>query len=49
MVPLGARKRAGRTRLAELVLICANCHSMVHYLNPTPPLKNLVRRPSREA
>lgn len=41
---LGNRRRPSRTRLKDLTIICANCHAMLHYLDPSPPLPRLVRR-----
>lgn len=40
---LGQRRRATITRLKDLVLVCANCHSMIHYLKPSRPLRRLVQ------
>lgn len=32
--PIGARKRASRTTLDELILVCSNCHVMLHKRRP---------------
>jgi predicted HNH restriction endonuclease len=47
--PLGRRDGPSSTRLRDLILVCANCHSMIHYLVPRRALGRLVRRPRREA
>lgn len=46
--PLSSRRTPTPTRLQDLVLVCANCHSMIHYLNPSPPLNRLVKAKRRE-
>lgn len=47
--PLGQRNRPSPTPLKDLILVCANCHSMLHYLKPSRPPGRLVPRRRREA
>jgi predicted HNH restriction endonuclease len=47
--PLGERNGPSSTRLKDLVLVCANCHAMIHYLSPSPPLGRLIRPKKTEA
>jgi predicted HNH restriction endonuclease len=44
---LWRRGRDTCTRLKDLVLVCANCHSMIHYLKPSRRLDHLVRKVHR--
>jgi 5-methylcytosine-specific restriction protein A len=41
--PLGDRTRPSRTKLADLAVICANCHAMVHRGGVNRPLESLLR------
>jgi len=42
--PLGDRTKPSRTLLADLVVLCANCHVMVHRNGGNLPLKSLLSR-----
>jgi hypothetical protein len=42
--PLGLRRTPTQTRLRDLILVCANCHTMIHYLDPSPPLNRLIKK-----
>jgi hypothetical protein len=42
LIPLGKLKRARRTRLNELAIVCGNCHAMIHKGGECRPLKNLI-------
>jgi 5-methylcytosine-specific restriction enzyme A len=44
---LGRRRRATRTALANLAIICANCHVMVHRGGDCRPLEGLLKRRKR--
>jgi predicted HNH restriction endonuclease len=41
--PLGSRRRASRTALGDIELICANCHAMIH--KKAPPFLPAELRP----
>lgn len=44
MVPLASRTAKGRkTRLSDLVIVCANCHRMIHRDGASRPLKGLIK------
>ena len=44
MVPLASRTAKGRkTRLSDLVIVCANCHRMIHKGGVSRPLKGLIK------
>ena len=46
--PVSELKPGQRTRLADLAIVCANCHRMIHRRRPWPAveeLKALVRKP----
>ena len=40
--PLGSRRRASRTSLSQLVVVCANCHAMIHRAGECRLLQNLI-------
>jgi predicted HNH restriction endonuclease len=40
--------RDPRTHLSDLALVCANCHAMLHYLEPLRDLADLIRHRDRE-
>lgn len=40
--PIGSRSGAERTRLDELVIVCANCHVMIHRYGDSRPLDELI-------
>jgi hypothetical protein len=42
--PLGTRVRASRTRLNDLVVVCANCHVMIHRGGACRSIQRLIRR-----
>lgn len=45
--PIGLRRRASLTRLSELILVCQNCHAMLHQRVPPltkSKLRSLLRR-----
>lgn len=42
-VPLGTRQAASETRLADLAILCANCHRMIHRTNPLMVFEELRR------
>jgi hypothetical protein len=45
LVPLSKAKNSGRSvRLADLAVVCANCHAMIHLGGACRPLDGLVRR-----
>jgi 5-methylcytosine-specific restriction endonuclease McrA len=48
VVPLGKLKGSTRTRLEDLITVCANCHRMLHRMSGSggdiPQLKRIVRR-----
>lgn len=46
--PLSSRAGASKTSLKDLMLVCANCHAMIHYLGAGRSLRRLVQR-AREA
>jgi hypothetical protein len=41
--PLAERASAAVTELADLAIVCANCHAMIHVGGACRPLKGLVR------
>lgn len=45
--PLASLTGSTQTRLSDLAIVCANCHAMIHYLNPSPALGVLVKVPRR--
>jgi predicted HNH restriction endonuclease len=47
LVPLSRLEAEQRTRLEDLVVICANCHALIHLLDSAPPFKRLVHRARR--
>ena len=40
--PLASRTAPERTRLADLAVVCANCHAMIHRFGASRPLKGLL-------
>ena len=40
--PLSSRAEPERTRLNDLVVVCANCHSMIHRFRASRPLETLI-------
>ena len=42
--PLASRVVPERTRLADLVVVCANCHAMIHRFGASRPPKGLIPR-----
>jgi len=42
--PVGSRRRASRTNLADVRLICANCHGMIHRKDPPLSSKELRKK-----
>jgi len=42
--PVSVRKRPSMTTLKEISLLCANCHAMVHTVDPPLPLQKLKRK-----
>ena len=46
LTPLGAPVGPRMTRLGDLAIVCANCHSMIHQGNQCRPLEGLI--PSRD-
>lgn len=42
--PIGGRKRASRTTLDDIALVCSNCHDMLHKKNPPMSIQRLRRR-----
>jgi 5-methylcytosine-specific restriction protein A len=40
--PLGDRTRPSQTRLSDLAVVCANCHSMIHRGGESRPLEDLL-------
>ena len=42
--PLSTRSAPEKTRLADLVVVCANCHAMIHRFGASRPLRGLVQR-----
>jgi 5-methylcytosine-specific restriction enzyme A len=41
MVPLGHARGSVTTRLADLMIVCSNCHRVLHRGNPTPTVEDL--------
>ncbi len=42
--PIGGRKRASKTTLDDIALVCANCHDMLHRKDPSMSIDELRRR-----
>ena len=42
LIPLGQLKRARKTGLNDLAIVCGNCHAMIHRGGECRPLKNLI-------
>ena len=42
--PLGERDDATVTSLADLAIVCANCHAMIHRGKTSRPLRGLIRQ-----
>ena len=42
--PLGDRTTPSETKLADLAIVCANCHAMIHRGGKCRPLENLIQR-----
>jgi predicted HNH restriction endonuclease len=40
--PLGDRTTPSETKLSDLVIVCANCHAMIHRSGKRRSLENLI-------
>jgi len=47
--PLSEYKGEEETRLADLVIVCANCHTMIHRGGKSRELRSLIRLPDQQA
>lgn len=43
LVPLSSLSKSKKTKLADLAIVCANCHRMLHRMRPWPTLDQLRR------
>lgn len=44
LAPLSKRSKASKTSLADLAVVCANCHAVIHRFGQNRSLKSLIRR-----
>jgi len=42
--PIGGRKRASKTTLDDIALVCTNCHDMLHRKDPSMSINELRSR-----
>lgn len=44
VTPLASLDAPSRARLADLAIVCASCHAMIHWRGACRPLKDLISR-----